>query len=212
MLNAQVGERAALVDAKQQLVGIDGLFLMLQAVHLVLAAQQPTGRAGAAVFGVLVGGRVFDALVKGHGNRRAKVCLNLHALLRSHKDTMAVEVGVEGHALLRNMAQLGQTEHLKAAAVGQDGAVPLGKLVQTAHLSHEFVARAQVQMIGVAQHDLCADVLEVQRRQTALDGGSRGDILERRGLDRAVHRGKFAAAGSPFLFDKAVRHSFLSPF
>ena len=84
--------------------------------------------------------------------------------------------------------------------------------MQTAHLSHEFVARAQVQMIGVAQHDLCADVLEVQRRQTALDGGSRGDILERRGLDRAVHRGKFAAAGSPFLFDKAVRHSFLSPF
>ena len=25
-------------------------------------------------------------------------------------------------------------------------------------------------------------------------------------------RGKFATAGSPFLFDKAVRHSFLSPF
>ena len=67
-------------------------------------------------------------------------------------------------------------------------------------------------MIGIAQHDLCADILEIQRRQAALDGGGCGDVLERRGLYRTVDRGKLTAASGTFLFDKAVRHRFLSPF
>ena len=110
------------------------------------------------------------------------------------------------------MTQLGQAEHLEPAAVSQNGAIPLGKLVQASHLGHELVTRAQVQMIGIAQHDLCADILEIQRRQAALDGGGCGDVLERRGLYRTVDRGKLTAAGGTFLFDKAVRHRFLSPF
>ena len=212
MLDAQVFKRAALIDAEQQLVGVDGLSLMLEARHLVLAAQQPACGAGAAVFGVLVGGGVFDTLVKRHGDGGAEVGLNLHTLLRSHKDAVTVKVGVEGHALLGDVAQLGKAEHLKPAAVGQNGTVPLRKLVQTAHLSHELVARTQVQMVGVAQHDLCADVLEVERRQPALDGRRRSDVLERGGLDSAVYRGKFTAARSPLLFDKAVRHRFYLHF
>ena len=69
-----------------------------------------------------------------------------------------------------------------------------------------------MQMIGVAQHDLCADILEIQRRQTALDGSGRGNILERGGLYRTVDRGKLTAAGGTFLFDKAVRHRYYLHF
>ena len=129
MLDAQILKRAALVDAEQQLIRVDGLFLVLEAVHFVLAAQQPACRAGTAVLGVLVGGRVLNAFVKGHGDGGAEVRLNLHALLRPHENAVAVEVGVEGDALLGDMTQLGQAEHLEPAAVSQNGAVPLGKLV-----------------------------------------------------------------------------------
>ena len=159
MLHAQIGKGAALIDAEQKLVGVDRLFLVLEARHLVLAAQQPACGARAAVFGVLVGGGVFDALVKRHGDGGAEVGLNLHTLLGSHKDAVTVKVGVEGHALLGDLAQLGKAEHLKPAAVGQNGTVPLGELVQPAHIRHQLVAGTQMQVVGVAQHDLRADVL-----------------------------------------------------
>ena len=67
-------------------------------------------------------------------------------------------------------------------------------------------------MIGIGQHDLCADILEIQRRQAALDGGGCGDVLERRGLYSTVDRGKLTAAGGTFLFDKAVRHRYYLHF
>ena len=119
---------------------------------------------------------------------------------------MTVEVGVEGHALLGDLAQLGKAEHLKPAAVGQNGTVPLGELVQPAHIRHQLVAGTQMQVVGVAQHDLRADVLEIQRRKPALDGGGGGNVLEGGGLHSTVYRSKFATAGGSLLFDKAVRH------
>ena len=206
VLHAQVQVGTALVDAEQQLIRVDGLPLMFQAGHLGLAAQQPAGGAGTAVFGVIILGRVFDALVKGHGDGGAQVCLDLHALLRAHKDLVAVQVGMEGHALLGNVAQLGQAEYLKAAAVGQNGAVPAGKLVQAAHIGHDLVAGAQMQVVGVAQHDLGADILEVKGGKAALDGAGSGDIHKRRGLYGAVHRFKDAAAGMALLFEQTIRH------
>ena len=212
MLHTQIREGAALIDAEQQLIRVNCLFFMLQTVHLRLAAQQPARRAGAAVFGIFIGCRVFNTLIKGHGNGGAQISLNLHALLRAHKDPVSVQMRVEGHAFLGDLAQLGQTEHLKPAAVRQDGAVPFCEFVQAAHIGHQLITRTQMQMIGVAQHDLCADILEIQRRKTALDGSGRGNILERGGLYRTVDRGKLTAAGGTFLFDKAVRHRYYLHF
>ena len=125
-------------------------------------------------------------------------------------------MGGKGHALLSDLAQLCQTEHLKSAAVGQDGAVPAGELVQTAHVGHQLVAGAQVQMVSVAEHDLCADVLEILRRQAALDGTGGSNVLEGRGLHRAVHGFELAPPGVVLLLEQGVgrqrRHdySFLS--
>jgi hypothetical protein len=50
---------------------------------------------------------------------------------------------------------------LKAAGVCGHGAMPLHVLVQAAHVTHEFVAGAQVEVIGVAQHEGGVDVLEM---------------------------------------------------
>ena len=100
---------------------------------------------------------------------------------------MAVEVRGKGHALLGDLAQLCEAEHLESAAVGEDGAVPAGELVQTAHLCHQLVAGTQMQMVGVAEHDLRTDVLQVMGRQAALDGTGGGNILECGCLHRAVY-------------------------
>ena len=70
-----------------------------------------------------------------------------------------------------------------------------GKLVQTAHLCHQLVAGTQMQMVGVAEHDLRADVLQVMGRQAALDGAGGGNILECGGLHRAVYGLELAPPG-----------------
>ena len=43
-----------------------------------------------------------------------------------------------------------------------------------------------MQMVGVAQHDLGTDVFQIQRRQTAFDGGGGGNILVKKGANITV--------------------------
>ena len=204
MLHAQVCIGAALIDAEQKLIRVDRDALVLQACHLSLAALQPAGGALAAVLGVIVLGGVLHALIKGHGDGRAQICLDLHTLLRAHKDAVTIQMRGEGHALLGDLTQLCQTEHLKSAAVGQDRPVPAGELVQAAHIRYQLIAGTQMQVVGVAQHDLRADILQILRRQAALDGTGGGNVLEGRGLHRAVHGFELAPPGVVFLLEQGV--------
>ena len=206
VLHTKIQIGAALVDAEQQLVRIDCQAFLFQPGHLCLATQQPPGGTGAAVFGILVLRGVFDALIKGHGDGGTQIGLNLHALFRAHEDLVPVQMRMEGYPLLADVAELCQAEYLKSAAVGQDGPVPAGELVQAAHVGNHLVAGTQMQMIGIAQHDLRADVLQVKGRQSALDGAGCGNIHESRGLYRAVHRLENAAAGMALLFEQTIWH------
>jgi hypothetical protein len=126
---------------------------------------------------------------------------------------MAAELG----ALLVDRPPVGQAEHLEAAAVGQDRPAPADELVQAAAPRDELVARAQEQVVGVAQNDRRPEVLEVlvQRR---LHAALRAHWHERRGLHHAVRRGHGAQArgavdtahgegkgrGHPLLFSEAA--------
>ena len=214
VLHTQIRKGTALIDAKQQLIGIHGNALVLQAGHFNLTAFQPTGRSFAAGLGIIVLCGVLYAFIKGHGDGRTKVCLDLHALFRSHKDAVAVQMGGKGHALFGDLAQLCQTEYLKSTAVGQNGAVPAGKFVQTAHIGYQLVAGAQMQVVGVAQHDLCANVFQVLSRQPALDGTGGSHVLKSGRLHRAVHGLELAPPGVVFLLEQLIgrqrRHSFCS--
>ena len=62
-------------------------------------------------------------------------------------------------AFLSQFANARQREHLKTAAVGQDRALPSVEAVQSACRTQHFEARTKVEMIGVAQDDLCLDLL-----------------------------------------------------
>ena len=58
-------------------------------------------------------------------------------------------------------APVGQAEDLKAAAVGEDGPVPADEAVQPAAARDQLVARPKKQVVGVAEDDLGARLLEV---------------------------------------------------
>jgi len=51
-----------------------------------------------------------------------------------------------------NPVDFGEAEDLKAAGVGQHRAIPAHELMQAAHVPDEIVAGAQIQVIGIRQH------------------------------------------------------------
>ena len=152
----------SLVDAEQHLPGVHGIGQSIEPVVLRLAPLQPPERALTAGLGIIVLCRVLHALVEGHSDIRAQVGLDAHALLRAHKDPVTVQMTGEGDALLRDLPQAGQGKHLESAGIRENGAVPAHEPVQAAHLTHHIVAGTQVQMIGVGQLDLTAQVPQIE--------------------------------------------------
>ena len=183
-------------------MGIYGARQGVEPVVLRLAPLQPTEGPLTGGLHILVGGRVLHALVKGHGDVGAQVGLDAHGLLRPHEDTPAVDVGGEGDSLLRDLPQSGERKDLEAAGVGEDGTVPVHEFVKSPHLPHHVVAGPQVEVVGVGELDLAADLLEVVGGDRPLDGPLGAHVHKDRGLDHAaVGAGKLAAPGAAFGFD-----------
>ena len=99
----------------------------------------------------------------------------------------------EGHALLGDLAAVRQREHLEAAGVGEDRPVPAREAVQAAVRFDHVQARAQVQMEGVAEDDLGAELADLFG-QHALDRTIGADRHERRRFHRAARESQPAAA------------------
>jgi hypothetical protein len=114
--------------------------------------------------------------------------------LRREAVAAAVEVGLEGHAVVVNAARVAEAEDLEAAAVGQDGAVPGHEAVQPAQVADEFVAGAQVEVVGVGQHQRRPQLAQIARPHR-LDRGLCADGGEDGGFQRAVGGVEAAEAG-----------------
>ncbi|CDN43726.1 Uncharacterized protein BN871_DJ_00080 [Paenibacillus sp. P22] len=204
-LLAQVGMHASLDDREQPLVLRTGMGFE--------AALRPAGRPLERVFDVFVFGRIRRALVERHHDIGAERVLDLHRLLRRQEQAVAVEMGAEFDAFLGDLAHVAQREHLEAAAVRQNRAVPIHELVQAAGIADQVVARTEPQVIGVAENDMGVHFLELFRAHR-LDGSLGADGHERRRLDDAV-RGMDAAEPRPGLlayFDQFVSYSHSSLF
>ncbi len=94
----------------------------------------------------------------------------LHTLLRPHEDAVAVQMAGEGDALLRDLPQTRQREHLKAAG-GPSGWGRPHRMNRAVHPSaHHVIAGAQVQVVGIGQLDLASQLLQVESIDAALDG------------------------------------------
>ena len=70
--------------------------------------------------------------------------------------------------------------------------------MQAAHFPHHLIGGTQMQMVGVAELHLAADVLQILSAERALDGTLGAHIHKHRGLDSAVGAGEFTAAGLSF--------------
>ena len=183
---ADAVHHAALVYAKEQLFPVDGVRQSVEPVHLLLAACKPPGGPLHGIADVLLVRMAGRAFVKGHGDGGTQVGLDLHALLRPHKNLAAVDVGVKIDPFLLDLSQTGQGKHLKAAGVRQDRPVPVHEPVQAAELPDQLVAGAHMQMVGVGELHLGADLAQVVGGNRALDGAHRAHVHEHRGLDGAV--------------------------
>ena len=101
---------------------------------------------------------------------------------------------LEGHALLLDAAQLCQRKDLKSAAIGQNRLIPIHKLVNTAELTDQLVARSYVKVIGVGKLDLTANLAKIVGRYAALDGGTGADVHKYGRFSRSVDAFKMSAA------------------
>ena len=191
----------ALIDAKQHLMRIDSPFQTIQPLHFLLAANQPTGRSSTGILHVIQRCRILYTLVKCHCNGRAKIRLNLHAFFWTHENRLTVDMGLEINAFLSDTAKLCQREHLKSAAVCENWLVPVHKLVQSAHLTDDFISRTQMQVIGITKFYLTFQFIrQVNGRYAAFDGRSSSYIHKEGCLNGAVYGFKDASSGMSFGF------------
>ena len=171
------------------------------------AQRMVRSTAALKLAGVAVAGRAF---IEAHGDVGAEILLNLHRFFRGQLQQAAVDVRAKHGRAIVDLEVGGQAEDLVAAAVGEDGPAPAHEAVQPAELGDDLVAGPQREMVGVAEHDLHADLFELGRRQT-LDGGLRADGHERGRLDGAMAGVQAAAAGAGVGGEKIEmkRHGFL---
>ena len=191
--------RTALHDAELHLPGVDRAKRRLpgrDAQESVTAAGRPPQAALHGLARLGLRHRVGRALVEHHGDVRAQVGLDVGRPLRGQHVQAAVEVGSERGPFLRDRPPFPQAEHLVAAAVGENGPRPPDEAVEAAAPRDEVVARAEEQVVGVAEDHRGAGLLEVAHRQ-GLHGPARAHGHERGRLDLAVRGAEDAAPREP---------------
>jgi hypothetical protein len=147
------------------------------------------------------------ALVEDHGDVGAETHLDIDGALRRQQVKGAVEVRAEFRAFFMDAAQRGEAEHLIATAVGQDRQIPSHEPVKSAAAGNELVAGPQIKVVGIAEDDLGAHLLEV-----ALGDGfhraARANRHEGGGLDDPVRRRELAAPrGAVAVHDAELKSS-----
>ena len=99
------------------------------------------------------------------------------------------------HALLGDLANIAEAEHLETAGVRQDRAFPLHEIMQIAMQFHDFLTRAQPQVEGVAENNLCAGGFNFFRRH-AFNGAIRTDRHKSRRFHYATIKHQAATASA----------------
>ena len=198
MVNTDVGIGAALVDTPEHLLLVDSIWQGIEPGIFRLAAHQPAVGSVYTFLDIVPGRGILNALIKGHADIAAQIGLNLHTFLRAHENLPSVDVGGKVHAFFLDFPQGRQAEHLKSTGVRQNRAVPGHKLVQAAHLTHHLVGGAQMQVVGVGQLHLAADVLQILGTESAFYGTLGAHVHKYRGLHGTVGAGKFTPTGFPF--------------
>ena len=167
-------------------IGLGVAISGLGVIEVLPAACQPVVGQRQRFAGVIIVTGAGRALVKCHHDVTADGALDVHHLLGREQVLAAVDVAAECHPFIGQLAVLGQREDLEAAAVGQDGTVPAVELVQSTGALDDVHTRAQIQVVGVAQDNLCLDVVAQLAHVHRLDRTHRAHGHENGGLDLAM--------------------------
>lgn len=173
---AQIGIDAALNDSKEQLTGAE---------RLSAATFGPSECFVDGFRGVVVRCGIRDAFIETHHDIRAEDLLRPDGFRGAQEELFPIDMGLEGDAIGFDFAEFAERKDLKAAGIGQDGAIPSHKRVQTSAVLHDFVAGAQEQVIGIAENDPDLQLFQIARLER-LDGSLRTDRHENGGLDGSV--------------------------
>ena len=97
-----------------------------------------------------------------------------------------------------DFAAVGKGENLKSATIGQNGAVPSVKLMQSAGGTQCIKSRTQIKMIGVAENDLGVDIFSQFVHVDGFHASYCAYRHEDGGRDVAVVGMQYASAGFAF--------------
>ena len=154
-LFAQIRIHAALDDGEHHLaVPVQGF----RPVEMKGKTLQPALREPQGLFGIAVIGIARAAFVQGHNDIGTDDPLGLHVVFRGEGMAGTVDMRGEGAAVRRQFADGGQGENLEAAAICQDGTVPVFEPMQAARLAEGVQTGPQIEMIGIPQDDFRTDI------------------------------------------------------
>ena len=197
-LGAEIGKRPALHDAELRLArgwsrrrGPGSLAQLRATAPAPAAPTAPTAPSPACAVSAVAGVAMHSSSTIAM-SEPSWAWMSVAQLGRQQVQR-AVEMRAELRALLADASHRRQAEHLVAAAVGQDRSLPADEAMQPAGPRDQLVARPQEEVIGVAEDDLGAEILEVAMGDR-LDRAARADRHEGRRLDDAVRRPQLAAA------------------
>ena len=124
--------------------------------------------------------------VESHDDIRTDDTLDIHHTLGGEEMLRAVDVRAEGHPFLRDLTAMRQAEDLIASAVGEDRARPAIELMQPACLVQGIEPWAQVEVVCIAEDDLCVDVIAQLGHMDSLHRANRPDGHKDRSKDLPV--------------------------
>ena len=179
----------------------------------LLGALGPAQGQAHGPLGLRVRTGQLHAFVELHLDVRAQQALDLHGPLGGQHMARAVDMGLEGDAILIELAQLGQRHHLKPAGIRQDRMRPVHELVQPAQLRDALGAGPQHEMVGIAQHDVRAQRphlfgihgLHGRRRAHGHEGGG-ADLAAGHGDHARARRAIRPLEGEAKLFGHGMIH------
>ena len=203
---AKVRVYAALDDA------VEGLDASVGADELFEGTIAPADTHFHGLGGVVFCHVVWGAFVELHQEVCAEFALDFHGAFGGEFDEATVNVRTECAALFRDFEEIAvsivgfiafaaldfighcafaEGKDLEAAAVGEHGAVPTGKFMETAHFFDQVCAGLEHEVIGVGEDDICFGFMHLRGRK-AFDGGFGGaeDVVWR--FDIAMRRFKRA--------------------
>ena len=154
----------------------------------------PAQRQAHGALRLLVRGRQLHAFVELHLDVGAQQVLDFHRPLRRQQMPRAVDMGLEGDAVLIELAQLGERHHLEAAGIGEDRIGPVHEAMQATEFGDALGARPQHQVIDIAENDIGTQLAYLLRIH-CLDGGGCADRHEGRRADLAARHDDATGAG-----------------